>query len=154
METERNMAMPETDGEPAETGRAGAGIEKAPGVQQAAGTPGSLPVEMAVSEEAARIEAQRKEIETQREELQREYLRIDTRRILAENGLPGELLENVMGNDLEGTVKTVRALKEVFDNAVQKQVEIRLRGRTPQSGNGDCYDMEQGLSAQVRRALW
>jgi len=102
--------------------------------------------------ETPSIEVQKQELEKEREKLRREYLRFDTIQLLKECGLPEILAEHVMGSDLDETRGTVQHIKAAFDEAVQKQVEKRLVGKTPQCGNESSY-MGDSLSEQVRRSL-
>lgn len=98
------------------------------------------------------LEKEKQELQRQKEELQREYQRIETGKLLEGCGLPKELLENVMGKDMEETKNVIQAVKAAFDHAVQRRVEERLRGKTPQSGNESSY-YGMDLTNQVREAL-
>ena len=60
----------------------------------------------------------------------------DAKELLADNGLPAEFRDMVMGRDRETTEKNVKSLKTRFDEAVQDRVEARLSGRTPSGTAG------------------
>lgn len=60
----------------------------------------------------------------------------DAKELLTENGLPASFTEMVIGKDKAATEENVKAFKSQFDTAVQAQVEKRLSGRTPETGNG------------------
>lgn len=63
-------------------------------------------------------------------------LQADAKELLAENGLPADFRDMVLGKDKEETANNVKALKAQFDAAVQAQVETRLKGKTPSAGSG------------------
>ena len=80
--------------------------------------------------------------------------RADAKELLADNGLPVEFRDMVMGKDKEETQANVKMLKEKFDAAVQAQVEVRLKGKTPSSGTGYTGGSEkETLLAQVENYL-
>lgn len=63
-------------------------------------------------------------------------LQADAKDLLADNGLPAEFRDMVIGKDREETEKNVKTMKASFDAAVQAQVETRLKGKTPSAGTG------------------
>lgn len=63
-------------------------------------------------------------------------LQADAKELLADNGLPAEFRDMVIGKDREETEKNVKTMKASFDAAVQAQVETRLKGKTPSAGTG------------------
>ena len=80
--------------------------------------------------------------------------RADAKELLADNGLPVEFRDMVMGKDKEETQANVKMFKEKFDAAVQAQVEVRLKGKTPSSGTGYTGGSEkETLLAQVENYL-
>lgn len=60
----------------------------------------------------------------------------DAKELLADSGLPAEFRDMVMGKDRAATEANVKSFKVRFDAAVQAQVEVRLKGRTPYEGTG------------------
>ena len=62
-------------------------------------------------------------------------LKADTAKLLADKGMSGKFLDVVLDKDLKTTTKKIEALKVIFDEAVQEQVESRLRGKSPVWGN-------------------
>lgn len=98
------------------------------------------------------LEAQRQQLEREKEELRLSYLRLDTKQLLKENGLPEMLVDHVMASDFSKTKAVVAEIKTAFDNAVQQQVAVRLAGRTPRGGNESYHSMDN-ITEQVKRSL-
>lgn len=98
------------------------------------------------------IEEQRQQLEREKEELRLSYLRLDTKQLLKENGLPEMFVDHVIASDFSKTKEAVAELKTAFDNAVQQQVAVRLAGRTPRGGNESCHSMDN-ITEQVKRSL-
>lgn len=76
-------------------------------------------------------EAKDKELEETKAELARVYLERDTMSRLAEEKIPSEFKDFLMGTDAESTNENIKAFKPVFESMIQKQVEERLKGKTP-----------------------
>lgn len=108
-------------------------------------------------EEKAAYEKQQKEAELERreKELELKELKSETRSILADKKLPDKFTDMVIGEDLETTTKNIEALKNVFDAAVQEQVETRLKGNTPSQGTGTGKTLtgKETLSTEVDKYL-
>lgn len=86
-------------------------------------------------------------------EVSRRELKADARGLLAEKEVPAEFLDMLLGEDLKGTSKNVETFKARFDAAVQAQVEKRLAGKTPQSGNGGEMSQEAAIAAEIDKYL-
>lgn len=99
------------------------------------------------------LEEQRKQIEREKEELRLSYLRLDTKQLLKENGLPEILADHVMASDYAKTKEAVAEIKAAFDKAVQQQVSARLAGRTPQGSSGTYHHSMDNMAEQVKRSL-
>ena len=58
--------------------------------------------------------------------------------------MPNSFLNFIIGADEKATMDNISAVKTAFDNAVQAQVEERLKGKTPTVGNtsGDSIQNE------------
>lgn len=81
-------------------------------------------------------------------------LQADAKELLADNGLPAEFRDMVIGKTSAETEKNVKNLKASFDAAVQAQVEIRLKGKTPYTGTGVTGGSENDtLMAEVESYL-
>lgn len=74
-------------------------------------------------------------------------LRSETLNVLSEKSLPHEIIDIVLADDADKTSKNIEAFKSVFDKAVQASVEERLKGTSPQVGNGTAG---KGTEEQVR----
>lgn len=98
-------------------------------------------------EQAARKLAEREA------EIARRELKADARGVLAEKEVPAEFLDMLLGTDLKATTKNVETFKAKFDAAVQAQVEKRLVGKTPQSGNGSEVSEEAAMAAEIDKYL-
>jgi hypothetical protein len=80
--------------------------------------------------------------------------RADAKELLADNGLPAEFQDMVMGKDRAATEANVKSFKSRFDEAVQARVEARLSGRTPSGTAGVTGGSEKdALLAQVEGYL-
>ena len=74
---------------------------------------------------------QLKELEETKAELERVYLERDTIDRLAEENVPVQFKDFLMGVDAQSTNENIKAFKEVYEAEVQKGVEERLKGKTP-----------------------
>lgn len=86
-------------------------------------------------------------------EIARRELKADARGVLAEKEVPAEFLDMLLGKDMKETTKNVETFKSRFDAAVQAQVEKRLVGKTPQSGNGGEVSEEAAMAAEIDKYL-
>lgn len=83
----------------------------------------------------------------------RRELLSDARDVLAKKDVPTEFLDVLVGKDLEETAANVDAFKKQFDAAVQAQVEKRLAGKTPQTGNGGGSSSASSMAAEIDKFL-
>lgn len=74
---------------------------------------------------------QLKELEETKAELERVYLERDTIDRLAEENVPVQFKDFLMGADAQSTNENIKAFKEVYEAEVQRGVEERLKGKTP-----------------------
>lgn len=76
-------------------------------------------------------------------ELARVYLERDTVNRLSEEKIPTDFKDFLMGADAEATNENIKAFKPVFESMVQREVEERLKGKTPkrasQAGKPDVW---------------
>lgn len=133
----------ETENELPGTGLEGAGTPGNGTEPEASETPEALLRES--------LEKERKELEQEKAALRMEQQRIEARKLLDSTGLPETFLPFVLREDMGETKAAVQEVKLAFDEAVQKQVEIRMVGRTPQAGNG--IRERNYLADEVRNAL-
>lgn len=89
-------------------------------------------------EEKAEYEAGKKEqnLADREAALALRELKADTKALLAEQGLPVDVMESVIGKDLEATKQNIANFKKHVDAAVNEQVTARLKGKTPERGTG------------------
>lgn len=78
----------------------------------------------------------------------------DALELLAENGIPAEFVDLLVGGSGEETKKNVAAFKEQFDAAVQAQVESRIAGTTPKGGKGaGALSEEEAMAAEIDKYM-
>ncbi len=96
------------------------------------------------AEEKAKYETEQREaaIAKREKEIFQRELKAETKGMLSKANLPTSFTEFIIGADTESTQKNVDALKDAFDKAVQKQVEARLKGKTPKTGSGSGSSSE------------
>lgn len=88
-------------------------------------------------------QAKDKALEEAKAELARVYLERDTVNRLSEENIPIDFKDFLMGADAEATNENIKAFKPVFESMVQREVEERLKGKTPkratQTGKPDVW---------------
>lgn len=92
-----------------------------------------------------------KELEEREKALVQREIKADAKSMLAEKGMPDELLDVVIAGTMEDTKKNIEKTKAAFDIAVQKQVDLRLRGTTPSTGSGVTREFSSSLEAEVSK---
>lgn len=90
------------------------------------------------AEEKARheFEKEKEEFEKERRVYLREKLEMQVSKELIENGLPAEFSKYLTGEDAETSKANIDEFKELFNNALEKLVNERLKGATPTTGGG------------------
>ena len=97
-------------------------------------------------------EAKDKELEAAKAELARVYLERDTMSRLAEEKIPSEFKDFLMGSDAESTNENIKAFKPIFESMIQKQVEERLKGKTPTvAAQASKADVWAGLKDKYKK---
>lgn len=86
-------------------------------------------------------------------DLARRELKADARSVLEDKEVPAEFLDMLLGRDMKETKANVDTFKTAFDAAVQAQVEKRLVGKTPQTGNGGAVSEAAVMSAEIDKYL-
>lgn len=87
------------------------------------------------------LQKKEKEIAELNAKLNLVNLERDTEDRLAEENIPREFKTFLMGSDAESTNENIKAFKPIFEDLVQKQVEERLKGKTPSGASkGDKLD--------------
>jgi len=88
----------------------------------------------------AEFEKQKADIEAKAQALAIKEIRMDAASVLTEKKLPVEALDFVVRNDAKTTTENIDKFAKVFNDAVQKIVEDRLKGTTPSGGSGGGAD--------------
>lgn len=86
--------------------------------------------ERAKEEEAKRLA----DIEAREKAIAVKELRIETRSLLSDEGLPIEFLDVVMADTAEAVKDNIASVRKVFDEAVEKRVNERLTQDKPRRG--------------------
>lgn len=101
-----------------------------------------------------------KELELKLENMQKEAFKKELTntaiKTATEKQLPLEIIDFLLGSDLETTNKNIETFKNIFDGYVQKNVEARISNNayTPPSGGGNTQNSEvQALQIDHEKAL-
>lgn len=90
------------------------------------------------------------ELENKEKELNARQLRMDAINILYDKNLPVDMLEFVLGDDLNSTKTKINKFQELFNNSVQKHVLEKLKGSPLKTGN---ISTGQNYTSIVRNAI-
>jgi len=84
-------------------------------------------------EERYKLEREKEKaaLDKERAEFQREKLLLETERNLAQEQLPPEFANFLIGKDTDETAENIVKLKGFFEQKVQESVDERLKGKTP-----------------------
>lgn len=93
------------------------------------------------------------ELEKKEQEIAQRELKAETAKTLTDKGLPAEVLELVLADDAEKTIKRVDTFKSIFDKAVQAAVEERLKGKSPQVGSSSPKSANDQVREQFSAGL-
>ena len=83
--------------------------------------------------EAEKLAEERKEFERMKMQFEYEQRVNSTSKVLASNNLPIEFADFLIGDSDEATTQRVDLFKNAFNEALEKAVNERLRGRTPKT---------------------
>ncbi len=99
------------------------------------------------------IELEKKalELEDKEKNLNLRQLRMDTIGILYNKNLPVDMIDFIIGDDVESTKSKIDKFEVMFNNAVQKNVEQRLKGKVPVVGN--AFSSNDDYKSKVRSIL-
>lgn len=91
------------------------------------------------ADERAKEESKKKdeEIERLRAEIDRNNLEKDTVDRLTEEGLPLTFKSFLMGKNAEDTNDAIKSFKEIYQKAIQEEVEKRFKGHTPKASTSE-----------------
>lgn len=95
-------------------------------------------------------ETKLKEIEEREKQIALRELKADAMKILAQKNIPSNMLDFLVGEDLEKTKLNIDSFKVEFDKALQTQLEERLKGKAPSLSN---INSNNTISEQFKKAL-
>ena len=83
--------------------------------------------------EAEKLAEERKEFEAMKKQFEYEQRVNSTSKVLASNNLPIEFADFLIAENDEATAQRVDLFKNAFNDALEKAVNERLRGKTPKT---------------------
>lgn len=95
-------------------------------------------------------ETKLKEIEEREKQIALRELKADAMKILTQKNIPPNMLDFLVGEDLEKTKLNIDSFKVEFDKALQTQLEERLKGKAPSLSN---INSNNTISEQFKKAL-
>ena len=91
--------------------------------------------------EAEKLAEERKEFERMKMQFEYEQRVNSTSKVLASNNLPIEFADFLIGDSDEATTQRVDLFKNAFNEALEKAVNERLRGRTPKVSTSKALEI-------------
>ena len=91
--------------------------------------------------EAEKLAEERKEFERIKMQFEYEQRVNSTSKVLASNNLPIEFADFLIGDSDEATTQRVDLFKNAFNEALEKAVNERLRGRTPKASTSKALEI-------------
>ena len=91
--------------------------------------------------EAEKLAEERKEFEALKKQCEYEKRVNSTSKVLASNNLPVEFADFLISDSDEATTQRVDLFKNAFNEAVEKLVNERLRGRTPKTSTSKALEI-------------
>ena len=91
--------------------------------------------------EAEKLAEERKEFERMKMQFEYEQRVNSTSKVLASNNLPIEFADFLIGDSDEATTQRVDLFKNAFNEALEKAVNERLRGRTPKASTSKALEI-------------
>lgn len=88
--------------------------------------------------EAEKLAEERKEFEAMKKQFEYEQRVNSTSKVLASNNLPIEFADFLIAENDEATTQRVDLFKNAFNEALEKAVTERLKGRTPRTSVGQA----------------
>jgi len=84
--------------------------------------------------EEMKITKEREELNKERSEFERERLQLQAEKELASRKLPTEFAPYILGEDADDTFERITTFEEQWQNAIQSEIEERLKSKTPKLG--------------------
>lgn len=85
---------------------------------------------------AKEFELEKERFESERQEFQRNKLKLDTIKDLSERNLHPDFADYLLGDSPESTHENIMGFETIFNKAVEKALEDRLKGKTPSKTSG------------------
>lgn len=86
------------------------------------------------------LEMERQSLEKERLEFKKIKLELETTKILDERKLPTKFAKYLIAEDNEKTLANINEFQENWQQAIQSEIESRLKGKTPQkNGNTEVF---------------
>ena len=95
--------------------------------------------------EAEKLAEEREEFEAMKKQFKYEQRVNSTSKVLASNNLPIEFADFLIGDSDEATTQRVDLFKNAFNEALEKAVRERLKGKTPQVGTSKSKNYDAFL---------
>lgn len=97
------------------------------------------------------LEQKALELENKEKSLNSRQLRMDTMDILYNKNLPIDMIDFIIGDDIESTKTKIEKFEAMFNKAVQRCIEQKLKGKAPFIGN--VLDSSNNYKSKVRNIL-
>ena len=84
------------------------------------------------------FQMEKEKFEAERKEFERARLELEASKILDERKLPVKFTKYVVAQDAETTLKNIDSFQSEWQEAIQREIDSRLKGKTPQkNGNAE-----------------
>lgn len=93
--------------------------------------------------EAEKLAEERKEFEAMKKQFEYEQRVNSTSKVLASNNLPIEFADFLIAENDEATTQRVDLFKNAFNEALEKAITERLRGKTPKTSTGKALEISK-----------
>lgn len=107
--------------------------------------------------ETERLQEQLKAAQEENEQYKtaenRRSLEAEAVKTLAAEGLPEAFAQMVLGENAEAIKANITAVKTAFHQAVQTEVENRIKGKTPSAGGGVTLSESDKIKAEVNKIM-
>jgi len=81
------------------------------------------------------FQMEKEKFEAERKEFERARLELEASKILDERKLPVKFTKYVVAQDAETTLKNIDSFQTEWQEAIQREIDSRLKGKTPQKGD-------------------
>ncbi len=92
------------------------------------------------------LKQQQQQLEEKEKAIQFRELQLDTIKILEEENLPVGFAEFLIKNDAETTNENIKKFKDEWQQAIEKAIDLKLKGNTPKVGSTNVNENTLNLS--------